>query len=243
MKYVIYKRVSTKKQGRSGLGLAAQQQLVNQYLKNRPHEIIATFSEAESGKKNNRIELNKALRICQDQNATLLIAKLDRLSRNASFTMKLKDSNINIVCADMPEVDKLTIGVLALINQAERERISANVKAALKVKKEQLAAVGKKLGNPNPPTEEQKQAARESLKQIAETNPNTIAAKKLLKDKIELAAYKKQKVTYKQLANDLNQLGIKRIRSKSEYDLWTEHNVKYPVKMILPELNLVTLPK
>ena len=157
--------------------------------------------------------MNKALRICQEQKATLLIAKLDRLSRNASFTMKLKDSDINIVCADMPEIDKLTIGVLALINQAERERISANVKAALKVKKEQLSKVGKKLGNPNPPTREQKESARQALKQIANTNPNTIAAKKLLRDKIELAVYKKQKVTYKQLAIDLNQLGIKRIRS------------------------------
>lgn len=238
--YVIYRRVSTKRQGKSGLGLEAQQALVESYLQGKDHNIIATFSEVESGKKNNRIELNKALILCRQHNATLLVAKLGRLSRNAAFTMKLKDSSIDIVCADMPEADKLTIGVLALINQTERERISANVKAALAIKKKQLALEGKKLGNPNPPSESQKAKAKESMERITTTNPNTIAAKKLLKDKIELATLKNQKLTYKQLANDLNIYGIKRIRGKSE---WTEHNVKYPVKMILPELGLNALPK
>ena len=239
--YVIYKRVSTKKQGNSGLGLAAQQQLLDNYLKTREHNIIGSFEEVESGKKNNRIELNKALALCQTKKATLLVAKLGRLSRNAAFTMKLKDSNIDIVCCDMPEADKLTIGVMALINQNERERISERTKQALAIKKIQLAKEGKRLGNPNPPTEAQKQAAKDSLKLIAETNPSRIAATKVIKDKIELALFKEQTLTYKDLAEDLNLLGIKRVRSKDS--LWTEKNARYIALSILKDFNLKRLPK
>jgi DNA invertase Pin-like site-specific DNA recombinase len=142
-KFVAYLRVSTDRQGRSGLGLEAQRTAVHQFVAQRGGEIIAPeYREIESGKVNNRPQLEKAVKRCRLSGATLLVAKLDRLSRNAAFLMTLKDSGIPFVAADMPDANTLTIGVMASLAQHEREMISKRTKAALEAAK----ARGTKLG-------------------------------------------------------------------------------------------------
>lgn len=144
MKIVTYSRVSTDKQGRSGLGLEAQEETIARYCDQHGAERVADFVEVESGKKNHRPELQKAIRAAKQHKAKLLVAKLDRLSRNAAFLLQLRDSNIEFVAADNPEANNLTIGILAVVAENEREQTSQRTKAALAAAK----ARGVKLGNP-----------------------------------------------------------------------------------------------
>ncbi len=131
-KFVAYLRVSTAKQGRSGLGLEAQHEAVQQFVIGRGGKIIAPeFVEVETGKRNDRPELEKALKRCRLTGATLVVAKLDRLSRNAAFLMTLRDSGVDFVAADLPEANTMTVGVMAVVAQHEREAISQRTKAAL----------------------------------------------------------------------------------------------------------------
>ena len=143
-KFISYLRVSTDKQGRSGLGLEAQRKAVEDYLDGGRWELLAEYVEVESGKRNARPELRKALHHAKVTGATLVIAKLDRLSRNARFLLELQDAGTKFVCADMPDANNLTIGILALVAQQEREATSKRTKEALAVAK----ARGVKLGNP-----------------------------------------------------------------------------------------------
>ena len=145
MQYIAYYRVSTIKQGQSGLGLEAQQSSVTGYLNSKSGELLAEYTEIQSGKKDeNRPELQAALRQCRLSGATLLIAKIDRLSRNPAFLINLQDSSTNFVCVDMPEANNFTVGILACMAGYYRQQISDNTKAALKAAK----AKGVKLGNP-----------------------------------------------------------------------------------------------
>lgn len=143
MKFVTYFRVSTQKQGRSGLGLEAQEQAVGSYLDRIGGETLCSFTDVESGKRDNRPQLDKAITRCRLTGATLLIAKLDRLSRNKAFLFKMMDSKIQFICADMPEANELTISFMALIADYEGKAISERTKAALAAAK----ARGVKLGN------------------------------------------------------------------------------------------------
>ena len=119
-KFVAYLRVSTAKQGRSGLGLEAQHEAVQQFVTGRGGKIIAPeFVEVETGKRNDRPELEKALKRCRLTGATLVVAKLDRLSRNAAFLMTLRDSGVDFVAADLPEANTMTVGVMAVVAQHE----------------------------------------------------------------------------------------------------------------------------
>ncbi|QTP55666.1 recombinase family protein [Billgrantia sulfidoxydans] len=145
MKVVAYQRVSTARQGVSGLGLAAQAQAIEEYAAQRGGIVLASFTEVESGKNNDRPELEKALHLANVTGATLVIAKLDRLSRNAAFLLTLRDSGVRFIAADMPDANDLTVGVMALVAQQEREAISKRTREALKAAK----ARGVKLGNPN----------------------------------------------------------------------------------------------
>jgi DNA invertase Pin-like site-specific DNA recombinase len=144
-KLVAYERVSTARQGKSGLGLAAQRKAIDDYAAAKGGTILARFTEVESGRKNDRPELEKALQLARITGATLVIAKLDRLSRNAAFLLTLRDAGVSFVACDMPEANDLTVGIMALVAQAEREAISRRTKEALAAAK----ARGVRLGNPN----------------------------------------------------------------------------------------------
>lgn len=145
MKVVAYYRVSTSSQGRSGLGLEAQRAAVAQYCKGRECKLLGEFTEIESGKNNDRPELAKAMHLAKVTGATLVVAKLDRLSRNVAFLAVLQESGARFVAADMPEANELTIHIMAAVAQAERQAISRRTKDALAAAK----ARGTKLGNPN----------------------------------------------------------------------------------------------
>lgn len=145
MKYVAYLRVSTARQGQSGLGLDAQRAAIGSLVSQRGGKVLETFVEIESGKVNARPELEKALHLAKVTGATLIIAKLDRLSRNAAFLLTLQDSGARFIAADMPDANELTVGIMALVAQQERQAISKRTKEALQAAK----ARGQKLGNPN----------------------------------------------------------------------------------------------
>lgn len=134
-RFVTYFRVSTQKQGRSGLGLEAQKSAVESYLVQQGGICLATFTEVESGKLNERPQLTAALQRCRQTRATLLVAKLDRLSRNAAFLLNLKASEVKFQALDLPEANTLTLGIMATLAQHERELISARTKAALAARK------------------------------------------------------------------------------------------------------------
>lgn len=145
MRALAYYRVSTSEQGRSGLGLEAQKAAVEDYLRRIGAILVAEFIEVESGARNDRPQLQAALKRAKLSNATLVIAKLDRLSRNAAFLLTLRDAGTDIVAVDMPNANAVTVGIMAVIAEEERRLISERTKAAMKAAK----ARGVKLGNPN----------------------------------------------------------------------------------------------
>jgi DNA invertase Pin-like site-specific DNA recombinase len=139
--YVLYYRVSTACQGQSGLGLEAQRAAVRTFVGD-PSLLLGEFVEIESGKKNQRSQLLASIVAARAAGATLLIAKLDRLSRNAGFIFALRDSGVAFVCCDMPDANTLTVGLFAVIAQHEREMISKRTKDALTAKKARGAVLG-----------------------------------------------------------------------------------------------------
>ncbi len=146
--YVAYYRVSTAKQGKSGLGLEAQEAAALTFIvgKGDGAKLLASFTEVESGKSaTDRPALAKAMEHARLTGATLLIAKLDRLSRDAHFLLGLQKAGVEFTAADMPHADKFTVGIMAMVAQKEREAISQRTKEALRAAK----ARGQKLGNPN----------------------------------------------------------------------------------------------
>ncbi len=198
MKYVAYYRVSTQKQGVSGLGLEAQKRDVELFVQNRG-ELIKSFTEVESGKKNQRQELSNAIHFAQAENATLVIAKLDRLSRNISFVTTLMEEKVRFICCDMPEATDLTIHIFAAIAQDERRRISERTKKALQSKKEQ----GFKLGKPENLTNEARSRGVATIKRNAEESRANRQATRLI------MFYRQQGKSYREIANALNQDGFK----------------------------------
>src|SRR5712671_5316301 len=143
--FVAYFRVSTDKQGASGLGLEAQREAVARYVAGAAGVIVAEFQEIESGKRNDRPQIAAALAACRLRRAALIIAKLDRLARNVSFISNLMESGVDFVACDNPHATRLTIHILAAVAEHEREMISQRTIAALAAAK----ARGVKLGNPN----------------------------------------------------------------------------------------------
>ena len=145
MKFVAYYRLSKKKKDAEQYGIQAQKDSVARYLSTQSGaELVGSFEEHETGTNNNRPRLLEAFDLCKQHKATLAIARLDRLSRNAAFLMSLRDSNLQFICCDFPNMDRLTCGILALIAEREREMISTRVVAGLAVAKRN----GKKLGCP-----------------------------------------------------------------------------------------------
>jgi DNA invertase Pin-like site-specific DNA recombinase len=144
-RFVAYFRVSTDRQGKSGLGLDAQRKSVMDYLNGGSWKLIGEFVEVESGKNSDRPQLAAALEACRKQKAKLVIAKLDRLSRNLAFIATLMESGVEFIAVDNPHANKLTVHILAAVAQHEREMISERTKAALQAAKRR----GTRLGNPN----------------------------------------------------------------------------------------------
>jgi len=206
MRITAYCRVSTTKQGESGLGIEAQREAIRAYAAANAADIIGEYIEVESGRKNDRLELLKALKHARVTGSRLVIARLDRLSRSASFLFNLQDAGVDFVCCDNPHATPLTIGILALVAQTEAESISARIKAALAVTKAQ----GTKLGNPN---------GANALRRANKGNTDAVRTIKAranarahdLTDVLE-DVIAKGHITLKQQASELNKRGIKTAR-------------------------------
>lgn len=174
MKFIAYYRVSTDKQGASGLGLGAQREAVLNYIK--PENVYREFTEVESGRKKDRPILLEALQVCKDMNATLVIAKLDRLARNVAFVSALLESGVKFVCCDMPTANELTIHIYSAIAQDEAKRISTRTKDALAIKIKQ----GHKLGKPENLTQEARLKGANTMRTKANDNTNNQRARAFL---------------------------------------------------------------
>jgi DNA invertase Pin-like site-specific DNA recombinase len=200
-KIVAYYRVSSSKQGKSGLGLEAQQQAVTAYAASSGCEIIESFTEVESGKNNNRPELTEALELCEITGARLVIAKLDRLSRSVAFLSGLMESKVKFTACDNPQASELTIHILAAVAEAERKAISERTKAALQAAKQR----GQVLGNPNIA---QARAARDMEAALKKATEARVNASKLRAKKVMRAVEKAREngaQTLQAIADYLNQ--------------------------------------
>ena len=198
-KYVAYLRVSTQKQGYSGLGLEAQREIIHNYL----HDTIpiSEFVEVESGRKSDRPKLKEALSQCRKEGAILIVAKLDRLARSVSFLSSLLESDVEIVFCDFPQANKMVLHIISAISQYEAELTAARTKAALQAKK----ARGFRLGNPEHLLDKHEEAIQNSIKTCkakADSNPNNKRAIALLRTLV------KEEHTYQEMAEILNREGF-----------------------------------
>ncbi len=198
IKYVAYYRVSTLRQGASGLGMGAQRTSVETFTRGRGL-IVDEYKDTESGKRDDRPELMKAIGVCKTEGAVLLIAKLDRLTRNVAFIFALRDSGVAFVCADMPEANTLTIGVMATMAQYEREVISDRTKKALAEKKR----LGFVLGRPENLTPEAIDEGRRVRKRNARADENNRRAAALAN------SMRASGQTWTAIANSLNGAGFR----------------------------------
>lgn len=194
MKYVCYYRVSTKSQGKSGLGLGDQKMIVERFLR-EGDIIIEEYTEVESGRKSARPKMLEAIRACQKNGAKLLIAKLDRLSRNVAFVMTLRDSGVDFVACDLPDANTLTVGIMVTFAQHEAERGSERTKAALAQKKAQ----GFTLGKPENLIQSAIDKGRAIRIENAKTHKANVQAKELA------ILYRNMGMTYQSIADKLNQ--------------------------------------
>src|SRR3954471_4279529 len=140
--FVAYYRASTERQGRSGLGLEAQRKAVEDFLNGGNWRLVNEFTEIESGKQADRPALAKAFRACRLHGAKLVIAKLDRLSRDAHFLLGLEKAGVDFVAADMPTANRLTVGIMAMVADEERRLISKRTKEALAAARARGARLG-----------------------------------------------------------------------------------------------------
>ena len=198
---MAYLRVSTQRQGYSGLGLEAQREIIQNYLGDT--KPIFEFTEVESGRKTDkgRPKLKEALSLCRTYGAKLIVAKLDRLARNVSFLSALLESDVEIVFCDFPQANKMVLHILASISQYEAELISTRTKQALAAKK----ARGCKLGNPEHLMNKHKEAiakSNETNRKKAEENPNNKRAIAMLRILVE------QGKTLSEMTNILNNEGF-----------------------------------
>ena len=148
-KFVAYYRVSTDRQGASGLGLQAQRDAIHHYLNGGRWSLIGEFTEIESGTRkrlSKRPMLESAVKLCKRERATLIVAKLDRLARDVQFISELLNSQVKFICADAPEADRTFLQMMSVFAEYEGRRIGERTKAAL----HQLKKQGKKLGSPTP---------------------------------------------------------------------------------------------
>lgn len=200
-KYVAYLRVSTQKQGYSGLGLEAQKEIIQSYLKDT--QPIAEYIEVESGRKTDkgRPQLRAALSHCRKDGATLVVAKLDRLARNVSFLSSLLENDVEIIFCDFPQANKMVLHILAAISQYEAELIATRTRQALAAKK----ARGFTLGNPEHLMDKHNEAISNSNRtnrEKAKSNPNNKRAVAMLKILVERG------YSLRQMSDTLNDEGF-----------------------------------
>ena len=205
--YIAYLRVSTKKQERSGLGLEAQRAIIQHYAKLEGAEIVQELIESESGKDiENRPVLQEAIRNCITHGHTLIVAKLDRLSRDVEHIFAIqKKLGDKFKSCDLPSTDSLTLSIFAGLAQREREIISIRTKVALQAKKAQ----GVKLGKPENLTQEARNKGVASIKEKAKKNRNNRLATALIEK------CKRDKMTLEQIAHILNEHGFKTAQGKT----------------------------
>ena len=221
MTYVAYLRQSTKKQAVSGLGIEAQREIIHNYLKDE--KPIAEFVETESGRHNDRPKLTEALALCRKTNSTLIVAKLDRLSRNVAFTSKLLESDVEIKFCDFPTANKLVLHIIASIAEYEAQLISTRTKQSLEAKK----ARGVALGKPENLTDNLEKAISHSRKtntMKALENPNNKRAVAMLRVLV------KQNLSLTEMADILNSEGFVTSRG-SRFTAWS-------VSILLKRYNL-----
>jgi DNA invertase Pin-like site-specific DNA recombinase len=193
--------------------LEAQRAAVEAFMQaNGPRTELASFTEIESGKHADRPELAKALLRCRQTHATLLVAKLDRLSRDAAFLLTLQQGAVKFVCADMPEANEAMIGFMAVMAQYERQMISTRTKAALAAAKVRLAKKGRKLGNPRLQAGNARSAAVASAVNAARAVARAADLRDVITD-----ARGRGKTTLRQIADHLTSLGIPTVRGS----VWT----------------------
>ena len=195
--FIGYYRVSTQKQGVSGLGLDAQRNSVLSFIGDR--SLLGEFKDIESGKNDYRPELLKAIEMTKQTNSTLVIAKLDRLSRNLNFITLLQREKVKFVCCDLPDANELTIHIIGAMAQNERERISQRTKDALF----QLKKRGVQLGSPENLTKKARIKGSLKMKEKSSMNPNNIKAKKVIQ------LLKENGMSLRAITNELNQSGFK----------------------------------
>jgi DNA invertase Pin-like site-specific DNA recombinase len=213
-KFVAYFRVSTDRQGKSGLGIEAQRNSVSEFLNGGSWKLVKEFVEVESGKRSDRPRLAEAIKACRAYGAKLVIAKLDRLSRDAHFLLGLEKAGIDFVAADMPNANRLTVGIMAMVAEEERRMISKRTKDALAAAKRR----GKKLGGDRGvvPTERARVLAIAANQSRADARAADIAP--IIKDLQAAGAG-----SLRALAKSLNEAGIPTARSKGE---WSAVQVK-----------------
>ncbi len=215
-RYVAYYRVSTRNQGISGLGLDAQREAVLGYIKRNGNQIVAEFTEVESGNNDKRPQLQQAFQIAKEVDATLVIAKLDRLSRNVSFISNLMDSKVRFVCCDMPDATELTIHIFAAIAEWERKRISERTKEAIRAKR--IREPDWRPGTDNL-SDADKAKAHKSISQKARSDKSVRWAYHFIKP------CREQGQTYQDIANKLNNEGYrtrtgKPFHAMQVYNIW-----------------------
>jgi DNA invertase Pin-like site-specific DNA recombinase len=198
-KIISYIRVSTQKQGASGLGLEAQQKAVQEFINSTGNELVAEFVEVESGKKTDqkRPQLAAAMEACKKHKAVLVVAKLDRLARNVHFISGLMESKVQFIALDLPEANQLTLHVMAAFAEHEAKRISERTKAALAVAKSRGVALGVEGKNNLKPNIELRQKQSQDFAQ---------AVAGLFE------GFKLRGLTQRQMVEELNVLGIKTAR-------------------------------
>lgn len=221
--FIAYYRVSTQKQGANGLGIEAQKEMVRNFLNGGSWKLLDEFTEVESGKKADRPELAKAIKLCQLKNAKLVVSKLDRLSRDLHFITSLQKSGVQFVVAESPNLNDLTIHIFAAVAQHERELISKRTKDALAQAKKR----GVKLGNPVILAGGQVAGSGNTnnarLEKSKKSHNFALNMKEIIED-----ISSKEKFTLREIAKCLNMRGF-RTRRNCE---WTASGVRLILKKI-----------
>lgn len=202
-KWIGYLRVSTDRQGKSGLGIEAQRAAVAEYLNGGKWSLVKEFVEVESGKRTDRPMLDEAIKACRVYGAKLVIAKLDRLSRDAHFLLGLEKAGVDFVAADMPNANRLTVGIMAMVAEEERRMISKRTKEALAAAKRRGTKLGGERGVV--PSNTARAMAIKALQFRAQARANDLAP--IIED-LQAAG----KTSLRAIADGLNELGISTAR-------------------------------